>query len=119
VPARRDCHGDRLADDVRDRLRKYPRVARRRTSLFSGDKHTVCCAIHSRVIAASIPKQRQRIIDDLEDDSAPMNDKSSPEELIKYRRYALRTMWGGTMHWSTTSRGENILKRRGTDHDLA
>jgi uncharacterized protein YjiS (DUF1127 family) len=28
-------------------------------------------------------------------------------------------MWGGTMRCFTTSRGENVLKRRGTDHDLA
>ena len=28
-------------DDVRDRLRTGPRVARRRTSLFNGDKHPV------------------------------------------------------------------------------
>ena len=25
-----------------------------------------------------------------------MNDKSSPEELIKYRRYTLKMLWGGT-----------------------
>ena len=35
------------------------------------------------------------------------NDKSSPEELIKYRRFAAKTMWGGTMHWFTTSREES------------
>jgi hypothetical protein len=42
------------------------------------------------VISASTPKLRRRVIDDLEGDSAPMNEKSSPEELIKYRRYALK-----------------------------
>jgi uncharacterized protein YjiS (DUF1127 family) len=28
-------------------------------------------------------------------------------------------MWGGTMRWFTTSRGENVLERRGAVHDLA
>jgi uncharacterized protein YjiS (DUF1127 family) len=35
-----------------------------------------------------------------------MNDKSSPEELIKYRRYTLKMLWGGTMYWFATSRGK-------------
>ena len=35
-----------------------------------------------------------------------MNDKSIPQELINYRRYVLKTMWGGAMHWFAASRGD-------------
>ena len=35
-----------------------------------------------------------------------MNDKSIPQELINYRRYVLKTMWGGAMHWFVASRGD-------------
>jgi uncharacterized protein YjiS (DUF1127 family) len=58
------------------------------------------------VTAASIGDGAERIINDLVDDSAPMNVKS-PEELVKYRRYTLKMLWGGTMHWFATSRGES------------
>jgi len=40
-----------------------------------------------------------------------MNDKSSPEELIKYRPYTLKMLWGETMYWFATSRG------KGQPHD--
>jgi uncharacterized protein YjiS (DUF1127 family) len=51
------------------------------------------------------------VIDNLEDDSAPMNDKSSPEELIKYRRNMLKMLWGGTMYGFATSRGATWPRR--------
>src|ERR1700751_6045901 len=35
-----------------------------------------------------------------------MNHKSIPQELINYRRYVLKTMWGGAMHWFAASRGD-------------
>ena len=35
-----------------------------------------------------------------------MNDKSIPQELINYRRYVLKTMWGGAMLWLAASRGD-------------
>ena len=35
-----------------------------------------------------------------------MNDKSIPQELINHRRYVLKTMWGGAMHWFAASRGD-------------
>jgi hypothetical protein len=35
-----------------------------------------------------------------------MNDKSMPQELINYRCYVLKTMWGGAMHWFAASRGD-------------
>jgi hypothetical protein len=35
-----------------------------------------------------------------------MNDKSIPQELITYRRYVLKTMWGGATHWFAASRGD-------------
>ena len=35
-----------------------------------------------------------------------MNDKSISQELINYRRYVLKTMWGGAMHWFAASRGD-------------
>ena len=45
-----------------------------------------------------------------------MNDKSIPQELINSRRYVLRTMWGGAMHWFATAHGDkevdsNMLPR--------
>src|ERR1700730_15175405 len=45
-----------------------------------------------------------------------MNDKSSPEELIKYRRYTLKMLWGGTMYWSATSRGKGKPHNRDARH---
>jgi hypothetical protein len=75
---------------VLDLTAELPAAGTASNLIFSRDKHTVGCAIHSRVISASTPKLRRRVIDDLEGDSAPMNEKSSPEELIKYRRYALK-----------------------------
>jgi hypothetical protein len=62
------------------------------------------------VTAASIGDGAERIINDLVDDSAPMNVKS-PEELVRYRRYTLKMLWGGTMHWFATSRGESKRDR--------
>jgi uncharacterized protein YjiS (DUF1127 family) len=58
----------------------------------------------------------QSVIDNLDDDSAPMNDKSSPEELIKYRRYTLKMLWGGTMYWFATSRGKGKPHNRDARH---
>jgi hypothetical protein len=45
-----------------------------------------------------------------------MNDKSSPEELIKYRRYTLKRLWGGTMYWFATSRGKGKPHNRDARH---
>jgi uncharacterized protein YjiS (DUF1127 family) len=41
-----------------------------------------------------------------------MNDKSSPKELIKYRRCALKMLWGGTMYWFATSSGQGKPRNR-------
>jgi hypothetical protein len=46
-----------------------------------------------------------------------MNDKSSPEELIKYRRYTLKMLWGETMYWFATSRGKGQPHNRDARHD--
>ena len=46
-----------------------------------------------------------------------MNDKSSPEELIKYRRYTLKMLWGETMYWFATSRGKGQPHDRDARHD--
>ena len=36
-----------------------------------------------------------------------MNDGSIPQELIDYRRYVLKTIWGSAMYWFATSRGDS------------
>lgn len=36
-----------------------------------------------------------------------MNDESIPQELINYRRYVLKTMWGGAMHWFAASEAQS------------
>jgi hypothetical protein len=38
-----------------------------------------------------------------------MNDKSIPQELIDYRRYVLKTIWGGAMYWLAASRGDSEI----------
>jgi len=45
-----------------------------------------------------------------------MNDKSSPEELIKYRPYTLKMLWGETMYWFATSRGKGKPHNRDARH---
>jgi hypothetical protein len=61
-----------------------------------GDKHTFCCAIHSRVISASTPNLRRRIIDNLEDDAGSprhtgktsSNDAGQIMISLTFRRFA-------------------------------
>ena len=39
-----------------------------------------------------------------------MNDTSIPQELIDYRRYVLKTICGGAMHWLAASRGDSEIE---------
>ena len=51
-----------------------------------------------------------------------MNDKSIPQELIDYRRYVLKTIWGGAMYWLAASRGDSEIdshRRRVSCNTLA